>query len=132
MRLRLGEITKGDNWLLQLDRALREVMILTLSKVILPFSLLLPELPCQGVTRLKISYPCPKGSNLRPCRTICCMVKSEEAGAKAESPPTRPRIPPRGDMPSAVDDFSEYSEGIGENKKANSTPAFIHFTSLRS
>jgi hypothetical protein len=48
------------------------------------------------------------------------MVKSEEAGAKAESPPARPRIPPRGDMPSAVDEFLEYSEGIGENKKANS------------
>jgi len=81
-------------------------------------------------SRLKISYPCPKGSNLRPCRTVCCMVMSDEVGAKAENPPARPRIPPKGDMPSAVDEFSEHSK-LGENKKANSTPAFIHF-SLRS
>ena len=67
-------------------------------------------------SRLKISYPCPKGSNLRPCRAICCMIKSDEAGAKAESPPARPRIPPKGDMPSAVDEFSEHSKGINLGK----------------
>jgi hypothetical protein len=67
-------------------------------------------------SRLKISYPCPKGSNLRPCRTVCCMVKSDEVGAKAESPPARPRIPPRGDMPSAVDEVSEHSKGINLGK----------------
>ena len=70
-------------------------------------------------SRLKISYPCPKGSNLRPCRAICCMAKSDEAWAKAESPPARPRIPPRGDMPSAVDEFSDHSKGtnLGKTKR---------------
>ena len=61
MRLRLGEITKGDNWLLQLDRALREVMILTLSKVLLPFSLLLQHKETQktkkGINPAPVAAP---------------------------------------------------------------------------